>query len=270
MKNILYGGYIFLETIIVFFEEIIWKAYKRHKAFVTLSIVKGYRFKFVPKGQVLEIINSRQHLPARRRFEHLVLNKFVDHIQKGDIVLDVGANMGVFSLVASELVGNSGKVYAIEASNNNALLLKRNLALNGATNVTVINIALSNSVSTAYLADPSGHGGDAMLSLSSSNSAGAEELTTNTWDNICTKYDISHISLIKVDIEGAELLFFQGAERFLRHCQPVIIMECYEGYLSKNNHCIFQLLEFLRKFDYTFIELEFTQWIAMPKNALIR
>jgi hypothetical protein len=72
-------------------------------------------------------------------------------LRDGDVFVDVGANIGYFSLLASRLVGRHGKVVAIEASPNIFAMLSANLARNGAANVEAINIAVSDRVGTTQL-----------------------------------------------------------------------------------------------------------------------
>jgi FkbM family methyltransferase len=126
-------------------------------------------------------------------------------IKRGDVVVDVGAFPGDFTLHASSLVGESGKVIAIEAHPWNFALLKANVILNDLRNVILVNKAISDREGKALLA---GSGSGAHLSRSE-----GVEVKTTTLDKLLQDLGLARADVIKLDIEGAEVAALKGFQR---------------------------------------------------------
>lgn len=148
-------------------------------------------------------------------------------IRPGMRVIDAGANIGYFTLLAAKAVGNEGSVWAFEPEPDNFNLLIKNIEANGYTTVHAIPMALSNeSSSRLFFTDRrSGvHG-----SFSSDNlwreGDGLQVSTTTLDDFARTEMDGALIDFIKVDIQGAEALFVEGAIDILRDQGPLVFME---------------------------------------------
>ena len=118
----------------------------------------------------------------------------LDSLQPSDIVVDGGANVGAFSLLASR---RAKRVYAVEPNRRNFALLQENLRENNVTNVIPINAAISGSPGGSHLVGE-GEGGHL--------SATGESVATITLDSLSDP----EMSVIKLDIEGAEPLAFDG------------------------------------------------------------
>ena len=124
------------------------------------------------------------------------------HISEGDIVIDVGAFPGDFTLHASTLAGNSGKVIAIEPHPKNFSLLKLNVMVNNLKNVFLVNKAVSSYEGKALLA---GSNVDAHLS----DSEGIE-VETVTLDKLLLNLGVNHADVVKIDVEGNEESVLRG------------------------------------------------------------
>lgn len=139
----------------------------------------------------------------------------------GDVVVDCGANIGELALRSSRLVGPSGKVVAIEASPATAQELNRNVALNRAANVTVVECALSDRDGEAVF-----HLGAGECSLSSSfwspGDFAGQSITVKTrrLASILDELQLERIKLIKLDVEGAELSVIKSMKDRLRSLTP--------------------------------------------------
>lgn len=77
--------------------------------------------------------------------EPLATHMFTEHIQPGNTVIDIGANIGYYTILAAQIVGETGKVYAFEPEPKNLTLLKKNVEHNNLTNVVLANKAVSNA-----------------------------------------------------------------------------------------------------------------------------
>lgn len=121
------------------------------------------------------------------------------HVKERDVVVDVGANMGYYTLLMAKLNAN---VHSFEPEPTNFVLLKKNVELNNFTNVTLYNKAVSNTNGKAkfVLAD---YG-------TGQHTLGSSKFGTRTIDVETTTIDLQDIAFAKIDVEGAELLVLNG------------------------------------------------------------
>ena len=226
-----------------------------------LQVFDNRYFTFKHFGIITQLIYTRQHVVGKPQgFESETLKRFSELVKNGDTVLDIGANVGVFSLLGSKLVGETGKIYAFEPSQNTFNALTENLSLNNIKNVFPQRLALSNTEGVIHLGAVEN---DALnfIDVKNKNTAGeAVEMTTlDKWLKI---NNLNKIDFIKIDIEGAELLCFKGAIEMLKNAPPTILMECNEVWCKRFDYSVFDLLQFLHGFGYTFEQYEEAQWIC--------
>jgi FkbM family methyltransferase len=144
--------------------------------------------------------------------EEEILDQF--NPKPGDIVVDVGAHIGLYSLIAAKRVGASGKVIAIEPDPENYNLLQRNIELNKLTNVTILERAAFSSNSKLKLYLPGKERGFTKLSTIMANravTANFLEIDATTLDHLMLMQEITQVNWIKIDVEGAELEVLKGA-----------------------------------------------------------
>lgn len=138
-------------------------------------------------------------------------------LKPGDIFLDVGANGGLYTVIAAKLVSPGGHVYAFEPGQRELELLRHNIAINGLENVTVIERAVSNKTGLARFAISR----DGAMNSLAQNKHPAQQIIewqtiqTTTLDDFITEFGLTRVDFIKIDVEGAERFVFQGAPRLL-------------------------------------------------------
>jgi FkbM family methyltransferase len=123
-------------------------------------------------------------------------------IREGDVIVDAGANVGDFTLLAAIRTGPNGRVIAIEPEPRNASLLRRNLAINNLSNVIVVEAALSDSVGTATFKR---EGIYSRLLNEDDRYEYALKVGTITLDRLKADLKLSRIDIVKMDIEGGEV-----------------------------------------------------------------
>lgn len=177
-----------------------------------------------------------------------------EQIRKGDVVLDVGANIGYYTLIFAELVGESGKVFAFEPDPTNFNLLKQNVENNGYKNVVLINKAVS------------AQNGRLKLFLSEDNLADHRiydsqdgrkfiEIESVRLDDYLKDYS-GKIDFIKMDIEGSEYGAAQGMSGLLKKSENVkIISEFWPFGLQRSGVEPVEYLNVLLKYGFTLYEL---------------
>ncbi|MBA7613119.1 hypothetical protein ES703_20362 [subsurface metagenome] len=131
--------------------------------------------------------------------------------REGDIVVDVGAYVGMFTVKAAELVGDRGLIIAIEPEPRNLAFLERNVKTYKLNNVKIIRKAVLDKTTKAqlYLSNAS-----ACHSLSYHHQ-NYIEVEADTLDNIVSQLGLNHVDFVKIDAEGVELEVLRGAERIL-------------------------------------------------------
>ncbi len=156
----------------------------------------------------------------------------------GDVVIEVGANIGALTVGLAKVVGAEGKVVAIEAHPANFLLLSANIALNSLNNVQPINIAAGASRGTINLPDIdfSRPGNFGIVELSAG--ADGEEVRMASLDELLNP---DRCKLIKIDVEGMEREVILGAKAIIERFRPAIYVE--NDRIDKSSALISTLLD---------------------------
>jgi FkbM family methyltransferase len=163
-----------------------------------------------------------------------VQSALAELIEPGQTVYDVGANIGFFTILCSRLVGPHGSVYAFEPIPENLVTLRHNIALNRLTNVVVVEQALSSSTGTAEMfVSPwsAFHSLDVAGASKRENhgpDGGQVTVETVTLDEFVQRDGVSAPDLVKLDVEGAELLVVEGMRETLRTVQPLLLVEVHD------------------------------------------
>lgn len=155
-------------------------------------------------------------LKKNKKFEKFETDLVKKEIREGDIVLDIGANIGYFTLIFSQIVGINGKVFAFEPDPNNFSILKKNIEINNLKNVILIQKAVSdvNTPLTLYLCDYN-HAQHRIYPSSRCN----EKITVDsiTIDEYFTKTEFyKKINFVKMDVEGSEYNVINGMQKILK------------------------------------------------------
>ncbi len=172
------------------------------------------------------------------------LTKFIEEsIRPGDVMVDVGANIGTFSLLAASL---GATCYAFEASPDNCAALRRNVALNEFNGIHVCECALSDhrGETTFYLYEEPGMRKTCGQNALFRRGAGREiKVPLETLD-LALK-DLPRIDFIKSDVEGADFLVLRGARAILEKHHPTVVIEAADELASKLGGSNAELLDIL-------------------------
>lgn len=141
-------------------------------------------------------------------------------LRPGDTVLDVGANHGVITAYAARLVGPSGVVHAFEPQPELALLMRRSMVLNDYRQVTVHALALSDINGSLPLFGSVASSATASLEPPASGQASIGTVTVRRAGEVLESLALGPIRFVKLDIEGHEESFLDGARAYLRASPP--------------------------------------------------
>jgi FkbM family methyltransferase len=159
--------------------------------------------------------------------------KFVKrNLEPGDVFIDVGANQGFFTLLASRSVGDAGRVYAFEPAQPERQKLRRNLSLNRCSNVTVEDSAvgaMSGSTEFHLYLDHAGPWSGLRPAAEDVQSRSVRvTVPITTLDAYVTARGLDRVDMIKIDVEGGELDVFRGASDVIEKQRPIILAEMQE------------------------------------------
>lgn len=176
------------------------------------------------KGMLIDVAGSRPTYVLGKA-EPEIQSFLAEHIRPGDVVLDVGANVGFFTLMAAALTGPSGHVVAFEPSPKNATALRANLAANRLTTVQVVEAAVAAEEGQCTL-----HMNESNQEASLVNALGHESITvqTVTVDSEMRRLGLAP-NVIKIDVEGAEDDVIRGMRSTLEEARPTIVCEMHVG-----------------------------------------
>jgi FkbM family methyltransferase len=169
--------------------------------------------------------------------EHQVERAFLDLLSTGDVVYDVGANIGWYSLLAARAVGPSGRVFAFEPSLNNAFYAQSNARTNGLGNISVVPAALTDEDGwLSFLLSGSLEGRlekddtDAQARRRARRgqpSLQREFVAATTLDRWLAQTGETPPTVVKVDVEGAEVGVLRGMRSTIAASRPTLIVELH-------------------------------------------
>jgi FkbM family methyltransferase len=194
-------------------------------------------------------------------YERTKLELFQAALRAGDVVYDIGANVGVYSLAAAFRVGPAGHVYAFEPVPRNVRYLLEHLSLNHVDNCTVLDVAVSSAAGLAAF-DEGAHPSTGRLITGGTSDI---MVRTVTLDALVESRTVSAPSIVKLDIEGSEYDALVGMSRTLRRARPIIFIATHSDPVHGLCCALLERLDFdLRPIDGAPIS-EATEIIALPR-----
>jgi FkbM family methyltransferase len=179
-------------------------------------------------------------------------------LKPGMVVLDIGANEGYYTVLASKCVGPRGRVVGFEPSPRERRRLKINLWINGCSNVQIEGIALSSAEgqSDLHVVEGGETGCNSLRPPDVTGKTKTMQVAVTTLDQFLCRNTIERIDFIKMDIEGAELSALQGAARLLRTLpRPVLLIEVFEIRTRPWGYSARDIVKFISEADYLLYRL---------------
>lgn len=207
-------------------------------------------------------------------WERRYIELFCSKIKEGDVVVDVGAYIGVFSLLASERVGDKGCVYAFEPVPRNFERLMRNLKVNQVKNVKAYNFGLSDKDETLSLSVPRDI--PAESSLAGSWTELTKDIKLNKdivkaklipFDQFYKDENLSRVNIVKIDVTGAELKVLKGMRNTLSNSNDaVLFLEVTPPLIKLLGGSVIELVELLLDCGFkTLYSIELNQKVDLSK-----
>jgi FkbM family methyltransferase len=185
-------------------------------------------------------------------------------VRKGHICFDIGANIGVYSMVLSRLVGGEGEVHCFEPVEHILQKLLINKALNGANNLVINNFALgdkSGNMLMYQVKEGVFRGGTSTL-LYNNNVKGLGEkyfdkknVAVHTLDEYVAGNKIKRVDFIKIDVEGFELNILNGSRKILEAHKPTILFEHDQNRLNDLGLNEMDIYNVFKDYNYNIYEI---------------
>ena len=160
-------------------------------------------------------------MSVNRTYEPLTTKLIIDSIAPGGTIIDVGANIGYYTLVAARSAGPRGKVFAFEPDPTNFELLKRNVSANAYTTVVTVNKAVSNRTGTAALYLDEFNRGDHRM-YDSHDGRSYVRVDAVRLDDFF-RPSSPKVDVVKIDIQGAEAWAVEGMSDLLKTTGDVVL-----------------------------------------------
>lgn len=198
---------------------------------------------------LLDIRDSQQrHIYYSRLYEYPYISCLQNFIKSGDLFVDVGANIGFYTIWAALQVGLEGRVFSFEPNPLAYAFLEKNIELNELRNVNLYQVAVGESDGMAQL---EARFDDLALSRIVRSETGKEiiSVTQKRLDTFFSETEKTQIKFIKVDAEGAEPEILQGGETILEK-RPDLLVEVDERRLGPSGSSEEELLALLTRYEY--------------------
>jgi len=161
--------------------------------------------------------------------------------EEGMKAIDIGVDAGITTVTIAKTVGERGKVYSFDPVSGHIGTLRKNLAVNGLGNVSILQMAVSDKVGTMDF-----YGG----SIIPKENVEKTSVKTTNLDTFLTKEKVERIDLINMDCEGSELLVLKGAEKTLRKNKVKIFCEIHHDFLKELGQSVQDIAEYLQNLDF--------------------
>jgi FkbM family methyltransferase len=169
----------------------------------------------------------------------------------GATYIDIGANVGFYAILARQTVGASGTVHCFEMDPRPLRMLRKTVARFGYTNIEINHAAVSNKNGEVFFAPAADHGHSRIVP-----GGGTRAVRSVTLDAWAAARRIARVDVIKIDVEGAEMLVLEGASEVISAFRPLILCEAADETTKAFGYEPADLITFLENHGYT------TAWLS--------
>lgn len=209
------------------------------------------------KGVARNINGMKVRFPARwsryyeNNYEADNYNFLKQQVKPEMHIIDIGAHLGLFSACASQLTGPPGKIICIEPTPGTFSILKETIRLNHCTNVTAVQAAVSDKegMATFYVSHTAGCNSNSLVKNRAEKDLSSYDVRLVTMDGLVQHYAL-HPSLIKIDVEGAELDALKGGLHTLATLKPVLILGLHPAFINQKGDSLEAIWDLLHSNRY--------------------
>ena len=192
----------------------------------------------------------------------------------GAVIIDIGAHIGLFSVIASQITGAAGKVYAFEPAPSTYELLQKTLAINH--NESVIEtfqkaVGRETGKITFFVSDGQADNGNSLVNYKDDRPLHAIDVEVTSVDAFIKEKKINRLDFIKIDVEGAEYDTLQGAAETLQNLRPVCIVAIHPEPIKAKGDRLEDIYDFIisRQYKIMFNKKEFSKEELVVNTEMI-
>ncbi|MDD4013491.1 MAG: FkbM family methyltransferase [Candidatus Omnitrophica bacterium] len=253
------------------------KLFKRfaRETFLDIKSIFGFKITIfrLKSGELFRIRNIDRvgrKIFNEEKFEKGIIDIMLSRIERGMTVVDVGANIGYYSVLMASKVGLSGRVISFEPNPMMLEELKCNIEMNRFENISIQQTAIAdqNGYKTFFVPSLGMEAHGSFKQNETFKTFKSISVQTEKLDDALARLDIQHVDLIKIDAEGAEKFIFEGATKLLSlsRNKPVLVFECSETLCRVFGHRSYDVLSFVSSFGYCLEEIAWGVWLAVPRD----
>jgi FkbM family methyltransferase len=194
---------------------------------------------------------------ALEKYEPYETQLILRQTKVGDVVVDVGANIGYYTVLLADKVGNSGKVFAFEPDKTNFEILKKNIEANKLKNVVLVNAAVGDENEEKILYKSKENLGDHKLF----GDGEKEKVKIIKLDDY---FKNQKIDLMKIDTQGWEPAVFEGAKKIIERDKPIVFFEYSPASYKEAKLDGNKMIDFIKKIYKKFWWID--EWLYIYKN----
>lgn len=185
-----------------------------------------------------------------KNYEENELQLVLNLLEDKSVILDIGANIGWYSLVMGKKFPNS-KIYAFEPLQDIFNYLASHIDINKISNITAVNLGVSDkSGESSFYVDPNNSVNASILNIANAKSTQKIHITLTTIDEFVASNNLKKVDFIKCDVEGAEFNVFKGALKTLKEHHPTILCEMVRKWTAPYNYHPNDIISYLKEYGY--------------------
>jgi FkbM family methyltransferase len=197
---------------------------------------------------------------------------FLDNnLKPGDVFVDVGAHVGYYTLLAAKLVGESGKVVAVEPNPPTIVRLEKDIALNPFKNIVVQKVACTDKETTLkFFQAPVENTGESSMNKSNAKQGAEISVRGVPLDKIIQDLGIKRVDLVKIDVEGGEMSVLGGMTHIIATYHPKFAIELKDDLLKNMGSSLAAAKALFLGNGYTlqaFDGIDNYYWVPAPQPA---
>jgi FkbM family methyltransferase len=230
------------------FKEIIYKLID------VFTFGKGLKKTFTNKYKVRLPTRYINYFPQNYEQENFEFLASVN--TPGAVVIDIGAHIGLFSVIASKIIGDAGKVYAFEPSPTTYSFLQQTISLNMAENrIETFQKAVSSKVGITkfYISEDVIDNSNSLVSYQDDRKLKGIDITLTTVDAFVEEKKISQVGFIKIDVEGAEYDTLRGAENTFKTLRPYCMVGIHPVAIKAKGDSLEDIFNFIKQCNYDMV-----------------
>ncbi len=220
-------------------------------AYFLLAIISGKR------GVQRTINHFKVRFPARwsryyeSNYESENYQFLKEQAKAGMHIIDIGAHLGLFSVISSQLVCDSGKIVCFEPTPGTYAILEQTLKMNHCDNVIPVQGAISNMEGSAvfYVSETPGYNSNSLVKNKQGEEVTAADVKLFTIDGVVHTFSL-HPGLIKIDAEGAELDVLQGGVKTFRQFKPMLILGLHPLFIKQKGDSLEKIWDLVEQSGY--------------------